>query len=710
MEPIKKAARGNEKMARLRAGLARAKDALRTVRNGAAASAAISDKRLQSSELDLKRHHRILDVFFENSVTPLVLLDRDLNFIRVNEAYARCSHRRASDFPGHNHFEFHPSEFRPKFAQVVHSRQPYRAMATLFFGPNHPEEGATYWNLHCAPVLGEAGRVECLVVAFEDVTGHKHAETRLKAMNALLGLFASKATRKSYLDGGIELLSTLSNCAAVGIRMLNTRGEIPYESFCGFNEEFLKSECWLSVYKDQCACTRVVLGQPDPQDKSMMTPSGSFVCNNTLEFVGRLTESQKARFRGVCVQQGFKTVAVIPVRYGSQAFGAIHLADKRPNRLDRVLVESLETMAPLIGEAVYRFDVEEALRQSETRYRRIVETATEGIWIVDREGQTTFVNRRMAAMLGYSALEMLGRPLDSFMDPALRAAAQFALERRREGIAEQHDLKFRRKDGTEVWAFFSTTPIYDEAGQYDGALAMVADITERRRLEHEVLSAGDETSRRIGQDLHDSLGQLLVGLTFQSRELERKLVAQSAEDAAEAARIAKAAKEAATLARTLAHGLCPVQVTPGGLMAALRDLARRTATTYGIACTFTARVSLVMHDTVAASHVYQIVQEALTNAVTHGKARRVSISVTPADGRVALRVRDNGRGMPKERVEDKGLGLRTMRYRAGMIGASIEIAPAPKGGTVITCWLPAGGSQEPGKMPARPPRRAAKRT
>jgi hypothetical protein len=83
-------------------------------------------------------------------------------------------------------------------------------MATPFFRPNHPEEGATYWNLHCGPVLDEAGQVARLVVAFEDVTGHKHAETRLKAMNALLGLFASKTTRKSYLDGGIELLSLAS--------------------------------------------------------------------------------------------------------------------------------------------------------------------------------------------------------------------------------------------------------------------------------------------------------------------------------------------------------------------------------------------------------------------------------------------------------------------------------------------------------------------
>lgn len=515
-------------------------------------------------------------------------------------------------------------------------------------------------------------------------------EVRLKATNRLLALFASKTTRKAYLDAVCDLLVELGGCRAVGLRLLNGQGQIPYEAAWGFNAKFIESECWLSVEHDHCACTRVVRGRPEPPDRAMMTPGGSFHCNDTFAFLKQLTKAEQARFRGVCIRTGFATVAVVPIQYRGQTSGAIHFADRRPGRLDRFVVDFMEAMAPLVGEAVYRFNIETALRQSEERYRRIVEAATEGIWILDRDDRTVFVNQRLAEMFGYSVSEMIGKAMDEFMDDEWRAAANLAMQHR--GIAGRHDFKFRRKDGCEVWGFLSSTPIRDDSGRYDGALAMVADITERRRLEQEVLNANDAVCRRIGQDLHDSLGQILIGLTFQSRNMERRLASMSREHAAEAARITATAKEAATLARSLAHGLCPVQITPGGLMAALRELARQTARTFRIRCTLTAHVSALIRDSVAAGHVYQIVQEAITNAVRHGKASHISISLKPVGPRIALRVRDNGVGLPKGKAAAKGLGLRTMQYRAGLIGGSCDIEPGPGGGTMVTCWLPAGGS------------------
>jgi PAS domain S-box-containing protein len=679
-----------------------------TVRQGTAEAAAtprLSTKRLLKAGQDLEARRQIFEAFFDHSVTPLVLLDRQFNFIRVNKAYADCCARKISDFPGHNHFEFYPSPLKAEFERVVRTRQPYRAVDRPFVFPDHPDWGETYWNLVCVPILNAGGKVAYLVFALEDVTERHRAETRLKATNRLLAFFASKTTRQDYLDAVLELLVELSGCQALGIRMLNPAGQIPYEAAAGFNAEFLKSECWLSLEHDHCACTRAVRGRPEPQDLAMMTAGGSFHCNDTLGFVAKLTEAEKARFRGVCIRAGFATVAVVPIRYRGRTFGAIHFADRRPGRLDPMVVEFMEAMAPLVGEAVYRFNIEAALRQSEERYRRIVEAATEGIWILDRDDRTAFVNQRMAEMLGYSVSEMTGRPVCDFVDDQWRTTAEANLAQRHRGIADRHDFKFRRKDGRELWAFLSSTPIRDEAGRYEGALAMVADITERRHLEQEVLIANDETCRRIGQDLHDSLGQILVGLTFQSKNMERKLGAVSREHAAEAGRITATAKEAATLARSLAHGLCPVEITPGGLMAALRELARRTAKTFRVRCTLTARVSVLMRDSVAASHVYQIVQEALTNAVTHGKASRIAITLTHTEGRIALRVRDNGVGVPKGAA--KGLGLRTMQYRAGLLGGSCQIEPGPGGGTTVTCWLPAGGTVRTPKArnAPRPPRR-----
>lgn len=132
---------------------------------------------------------------------------------------------------------------------------------------------------------------------------------------------------------------------------------------------------------------------------------------------------------------------------------------------------------------VERKRAEEALRASEARYRRIVETAQEGIWIIDADNVTTFVNQKMAEMLGYTTREMIGQSLYNFMDEQARQIAQANVERRRQGIEEQHEFIFRCKDGNKIYALLNTSSNFDEKGEYTGALAMVSDITERKQAE-----------------------------------------------------------------------------------------------------------------------------------------------------------------------------------------------------------------------------------
>ena len=126
---------------------------------------------------------------------------------------------------------------------------------------------------------------------------------------------------------------------------------------------------------------------------------------------------------------------------------------------------------------------EESLRASERQHRRIIETANEGIWVIDQENRTTFVNPRMAAMLGCPMEEMSSASLFDFIDSDWEAVASKNVERRRAGTAEQHEFKFRRKDGSTFWAIVSTNPIHDENGTYIGALGMITDITERKKSE-----------------------------------------------------------------------------------------------------------------------------------------------------------------------------------------------------------------------------------
>lgn len=138
----------------------------------------------------------------------------------------------------------------------------------------------------------------------------------------------------------------------------------------------------------------------------------------------------------------------------------------------------------------------EELRKSEEQLRRIIETAGEGVWLIDADGKTTFANEQMARMLGYDVDEFLAGRLYDFMDEESRALAAAYMERRREGIREQHDFPFRHKDGSNVWALLEAAPIVDANGEFDGALAMVTDITERKQAE-EQLRASEERLRAL---------------------------------------------------------------------------------------------------------------------------------------------------------------------------------------------------------------------
>jgi PAS domain S-box-containing protein len=140
-------------------------------------------------------------------------------------------------------------------------------------------------------------------------------------------------------------------------------------------------------------------------------------------------------------------------------------------------------MAGAITDLQDRMEARTRLRESEERYRRIVETADEGIWVVDTQWRTTFVNARMASMLGYDAEEMVGMHLFEFMDSEDKIACERNMERREQGIREQHEFRLRRRDGAAVWTLMSTNPISDDQGRFTGALAMVTDITQRHAAE-----------------------------------------------------------------------------------------------------------------------------------------------------------------------------------------------------------------------------------
>ena len=218
-------------------------------------------------------------------------------------------------------------------------------------------------------------------------------------------------------------------------------------------------------------------------------------------------------------------------------------------------------------------------------------------------------------------------------------------------------------------------------------LAVVRDVTDRETLEKEVVESSNRVQMRIGQDIHDGLGQHLTGISFLSRALEKNLAAKNIPEAAEAGEISRMVLDALAQTRNLARGLFPVEIECTELVHALKELATTTEQLFNISCSVECDDSLIIHGQAACTHLFRLAQEAINNAVKHGQSHRVAICLRREadEGRANLSITDDGVGISPAGARKTGLGLRIMNYRAQKAGGTLDIQPGASCGTVVTC-------------------------
>ena len=336
----------------------------------------------------------------------------------------------------------------------------------------------------------------------------------------------------------------------------------------------------------------------------------------------------------------------------------------------------------------------QARRESEAKAQSILETTVDGIITIDRDGRIESFNQAAEDIFGYDAEEVIGENVKMLMPSPYREEHDEYLRSyhetgRKRIIGIGREVTGKRKDDSTFPMDLSVSEV--DLGDRTIFTGIVRDISERRRLEKEILNVSEEERRRIGQDLHDGLGQMLTGIGLLSQDLARELDQEDHQRADDMAEITEHIKEADQYARDLSHGLIPVDVEgrqPSALSEALRRLSENAERLFNVDCAFREVETVHIHNNTLATHLYRITQEAVSNAVRHGEANAVNIILASGDAQIRLQVRDDGVGFDDDASDDSGMGVHIMNYRARIVGGTLEISSELGDGTVVTCTVP----------------------
>lgn len=332
---------------------------------------------------------------------------------------------------------------------------------------------------------------------------------------------------------------------------------------------------------------------------------------------------------------------------------------------------------------------EAALQQERSISSAILDTVPALVVVLNPDFKIVRFNRSCELSTGYLFTELKDKEVwclffaDADADP-FRAAI---LTLRKTVRPSQFETYWRKRDGSAIVISWTITALFDHAGIIRLIIATGIDVTENKRLENAVIEISGREQRRIGQDLHDGLGQHLTGIAFLAKVQEQRLTEKSLPEAKDAAKIVDLVNQAIHKTRELARGLVPVLSGPYGLLSALQEWATEVEDIFRIECRFACDDPVSIQDDGVANHLFRIAQEAVHNAIRHGKAKNILIALRGTDEGV-LTIRDDGLGISLERSTSAGMGLRIMDYRARMIGGSLSIQRAGERGTLVSCLFP----------------------
>jgi PAS domain S-box-containing protein len=350
--------------------------------------------------------------------------------------------------------------------------------------------------------------------------------------------------------------------------------------------------------------------------------------------------------------------------------------------------------------------LERALRDSQERYRLLVDNMNEGIVLQDKSGVISYINENFLKAQGYDKEEVLGHCLSEFIEDEAEPAAEKPGGPGPEDSFRQREIKWSRKDGQKLSAIFSPRPIYDENGHLRGSVAVITDITQRRQIEEELSrseevlrklslhlqSVREKESKRIAREIHDELGQALTALKMDLAWISQKIVDKRRDPKRLLEKISSMSElmdKTLQAVQKISADLRPGLLDDLGLVPAVEWLAQEFERRSGVRCSVNLRCQNANFSPDCSTAVFRIIQEALTNVARHARATLVRIDLKESAGELELRIWDNGRGIREEEIRSpESLGLIGIRERLFPLGGVMKLEGLPDKGTTLEIKMP----------------------
>lgn len=356
-----------------------------------------------------------------------------------------------------------------------------------------------------------------------DISANNCWNDHLQAIQSLIHRFRERGSRQEFLNEVVRLIQQISGCSAVGIRVLDENGYIPYQAYVGFNDQFWEAENKLQISKEDCSCTRLVSGTLLPLDEPIINSAGSLCCNDTLAFAETLSAWEREKYRGACNHAGYQTIGIMPIYFQNCILGLIHIADPMPAQLSPAVVTFVETVAPLVGQVLGRAQIEQSLKTSQDKaaiMERIVGGISSLAYVVDLDShELIYISEELAEV--YSD-KLASRKCYEFFDLSAPCCDCFKLQAAngKSGIWERYDSCRKRH-------YFAERKEIQWPDGRTMNVAFISDITKQRQAENDLRESNAHLEKMVAdlQQLSATLEEEIM-----ERQAAQAALGQKAEE------------------------------------------------------------------------------------------------------------------------------------------------------------------------------------